>query len=127
MLEFILCCASFRHLWPLLFRFRIYYFIVGSFTEWQPLNPSSVPHVNDQEFYDLTLTNLVADAKYKFRVDVRQKDDDKNMDAIIDGKESSEVLIPCTGTPQPLNNTVAGIQSENCLRQTTMLYLNRSV
>ena len=59
--------------------------------------PSVVPHVSDQEVYTVTLTNLVPDATYKFRVDVRQQNGDKIMADKAAGKESREVVIPCTG------------------------------
>lgn len=73
--------------------------MVNNATVWHPIsaNQGLVPHVVDQETYTLTLSGLIPDATYKFRVDVRQKDGEKPMDGIVDGKESLAVNIPCTG------------------------------
>ena len=77
--------------------------MVKNATDWQPISASQglVPHVVDQQTYTLTLSGLIPDATYKFRVDVRQKDGEKPMDGIVHGKESQEVIIPCTGRTKP--------------------------
>ena len=55
-----------------------------------------VPHVAGKQWYDEILIDLEPDVFYVFRVDVRQKDGDKLMRYILDGKTSEEFFIPCT-------------------------------
>jgi len=58
----------------------------------------NVPYVDGLDNYTLTLVDLVHDALYTFRVDIRQMaPGGKEMKEIMQGKNSVPALIPCTG------------------------------
>ncbi|KAL4218944.1 hypothetical protein ACF0H5_021531 [Mactra antiquata] len=69
---------------------------LGATPEWQLVEIFA--HDENINVYSHFMDNLVPDAFYIFRVDVRQYDEDKLNEVIMAGKVSTEVYIPCTVT-----------------------------